>query len=134
MDKLSLFKAFVKKHPRLIKFVNEGDMTWQKFYEIYDLYGEEDSVWTSYISNNTVKEEAVTPAAATAIPSAAAGALGLGEMMSWLKNVDLDAVRGGIESIQRVIGVVQDFAPSKDSDTSVKEEYKPRPLYKNFED
>ena len=43
------FKNFVKTKPELIKFVQNGKMTWQKFYELYDLYGEDEKVWNKYI-------------------------------------------------------------------------------------
>ena len=33
------FKNFVRTKPELIKYVQNGKMTWQKFYELYDLYG-----------------------------------------------------------------------------------------------
>ena len=36
---LSDFKVFVQAHPTLVESVKKGDMTWQKFYELYDLYG-----------------------------------------------------------------------------------------------
>ena len=39
------FKEFVKKNPKLITYVNNNEMTWQKFYEMYDLYGESNEVW-----------------------------------------------------------------------------------------
>ena len=31
-------------------------MTWQKFYEIYDLYGEDDSIWNDFKDNDTVND------------------------------------------------------------------------------
>ena len=34
------FKQFVRQNPGLIKYVKSGEMSWQKYYEIYDLYGE----------------------------------------------------------------------------------------------
>lgn len=49
MDKMTNFKEFVKKNPSLLKFVREEKMTWQKFYEIYDLYGESNDIWNEYI-------------------------------------------------------------------------------------
>ena len=52
MDKKSEFKAFVKNNPSLIKYVKNNEMTWQKFYEIYDIYGEDESVWNKYIKND----------------------------------------------------------------------------------
>ncbi len=122
MDKLSLFKEFVKKNPSLIKYVKNGEMTWQKFYEIYDLYGEDENAWKEYIN----KEEVAAAAKATA------SAIGISEVFKWLKNIDLDTVKEGVGNIQKVIGVVQDLT-SKDSNKP-KEEYRPRPLYKHFED
>ena len=38
MSKLTSFKEFVKNNPSLVKFVKEDKMTWQKFYEMFDLY------------------------------------------------------------------------------------------------
>lgn len=38
------FKSFVRKNPSLIKYVNNNSMTWQKFYEMYDMYGESNDV------------------------------------------------------------------------------------------
>ena len=50
MDKKTNFKEFVKNNPSLLKFVKEEKMTWQKFYEMYDLYGENHEVWNEYIN------------------------------------------------------------------------------------
>mgnify|MGYP004646282815 CR=1 FL=1 len=122
MDKKVEFKNFVKQNPRLIKFVKNGEMTWQKFYEIYDMYGTESSVWDSYL-----KDVAVGAAAATA-----ASSLSFNDVINWVKGIDLDSVQSGINNIQRVVGMVQDF--SKKDTKSTKEEYKPRPVYKHFED
>lgn len=121
MDKKVEFKNFVKQNPRLIKFVKNGEMTWQKFYEIYDMYGTESSVWDSYLKDVAVG------AAATA-----ASSLSFNDVINWVKGIDLDSVQSGINNIQRVVGMVQDF--SKKDTKFTKEEYKPRPVYKHFED
>ena len=104
------FKEFVRSNPSLISYVKSGKKTWQDFYEIYSLYGSDSSVWKEYLD----------------IGSAASV-----DLFSWLKSIDVDGIQNGISSIQRVLGVFQDLANKEDND---KEEYKPRPLYKHFED
>ena len=52
MSQIDNFKAFVKKNPSFANYIKDGSMTWQKFYELYDLYGEDESVWNKYILNN----------------------------------------------------------------------------------
>lgn len=122
MAKKEEFKEFVKKHPELIGHIKNGSMSWQKFYEIYDMYGEEDNVWNEYFQSNT--KSAV---------EGAASSIGLAEVFNWLKKIDLDNVRSGIGNIQKVVGVLQDFTKKDDKPTNT-EEYRPRPLYRNFED
>ena len=122
MTKKYEFKEFVRKNPKLISYVKKGEMDWQKFYEIYDLYGEEESAWNNYL----VKEEVRSTTAVT-------NGLGFSEIMNFIKNIDLNSVQEGVNSVQRVLGVIQDLG-IKDSNTQKKEEYKPRPLYKHFED
>ena len=95
-------------------------MTWQKFYEIYDLYGSEENAWKDFLGNEKV-EENLKPTETQSTT----------DFMSWLKGIDLDSVREGVNSLQRVIGVMQDFGSSKAVN---QEEYKPRPLYKHFDD
>ena len=51
MAKIDEFKMYVKKNPKLINYVKDGSMTWQGFYEIYDLYGEDNNAWSKYLSN-----------------------------------------------------------------------------------
>ena len=48
------FKMFVRKNPNLIKYVNNNEMTWQKFYEMYDLYGEDNSIWDKYVKEENI--------------------------------------------------------------------------------
>lgn len=114
------FKNFVKKNPQLIKFVKNNEMTWQKFYEIYDIYGEDEKTWKDYLN---VKKE---------IKDATSSTLGVTEFVNWLKTVNLDNLQEGINNVQRVLGIFQDF--TKKDDSVPKEEYKPRPIYKHFED
>lgn len=125
MAKKEEFKEFVKKNPKLANFVRTGDMSWQKFYEMYDLYGQENEVWKDYLTPKQTEKEVAAVAGATA------GAIGLPEILNFVKNVDLDSIQNGVSSIQRVLGVLQDFGTK---DTPKKDSYKPRPIYKHFED
>ena len=36
MANIDNFKSFVKKNPNLVTHVKEGNMSWQRFYELYD--------------------------------------------------------------------------------------------------
>lgn len=119
------FKEFVKKNPKLIKYVKSNEMTWQKFYEMYDLYGEDNNAWKEYLETNTQQVKNTVKSGITGLT--------LSEVVNWFKNVDLDGLQEGIGNVQRVLGVVQDFS-KKDKNSETKKEYKPRPLYKHFED
>ena len=117
MSKKEEFKTFIKNNPGFIKYVNNGEMTWQKFYEMYDLYGESNDVWKDYIAAGT---------------TAAAAAASSSGFLDFFKNIDLDGVQNGVNSIQRVIGVLQEIS-GKDT-KEVAKDYKPRPVYKSFDD
>lgn len=120
MSKVEEFKTFVKKNPKLLKYVKNGESSWQKFYEIYDLYGEEESAWKEYLGVATV---AATTATATSFA----------DIINWFKTINLDSVQQGVNNLQRVLGVVQDLSSKEDTKTTTNE-YKPRPMYKHFED
>ena len=114
------FKEFVRKNPKLVDYVKRDEMTWQKFYEMYDLYGEKNEIWNKYI-NNEIKEATKTGIAG----------LTLSEVVNWVKSIDFDGLQEGIGNVQRVLGVVQDFS-SKNMEA--KNIYRPKPLYKHFDD
>jgi len=116
MTKKEEFKEFVKKNPKLVKYVKDGTSNWQQFYEIYDLYGEDKDAWKDYLPIATATTAFTMP-----------------DFMSWIKNIDLDSFQNGVSSLQRVLGVVQDLS-GKNTSAKPNEEYKPRPMYKHFED
>ena len=102
------FKEFVKKNPILLKYVKDGSMTWQKFYEMFDMYGDDSSAWKDYLSSDVSN---IANSSAT---------LGL---FDFIKNLDFD-------SIQRVLSLLQDMSNKNTNNTT----YTTRPLYKHFED
>lgn len=126
------FKEFVRENPKLIKFVKNNEMTWQKFYEMYDLYGKDENVWKDYIG--VTEEQTNTVDKAEKASKSGIAGLSLSEVVNWFKNVDLDGLQEGIGNVQRVLGVVQDFSKKDNTTNTTKQTYKPRPLYKHFED
>lgn len=115
------FKRFVKNNPSLAKHVNNNEISWQKLYEMYNLYGEESNVWNEYLrqEENIPK---VTPANEKAFH----------DLVNMIKNVDLEKVRHGIEGVQKTISLIQDLGIG--SKTSSQEGYQSRPIYQHFED
>ena len=113
------FKLFVKSHPELISFVKNGDMTWQKFYETYSLYGKDDNVWNKYFKKeeNEIKEEKEN--------------ISVSDLIDMVKKVDLNSVQKNITNISKALGLVQSLITKDEINT---ETYTPRPLYKKFQD
>ena len=111
MEKLDSFKLFVKNNPRLLRFIKDKSNTWQDFYEMYDLYGETGSVWDEYLIDKVINDKVSE---------------------SNVKKFDMDSIENGMNSLQRVVGLISELA-SKDK-VDVADPYKPRPLYKHFED
>ena len=107
------FKLFVKDHPELIKYVTKGDMSWQKFFEIYSIYGTDNNVWNKYFNENTSNNMSVS------------------DLINMVKNVDLDSVQKNINNISKALGLVQSLITKDEIPTDT---YTPRPLYKKFED
>lgn len=122
MSKKEEFKAFVKLHPELIKFVKSNEMTWQKFYEIYSLYGKENSVWDKYFKD--LEEDS---------SSSSKESFSVTDLINMVKKVDLNSVQKNITNISKALGLIQSLVTKED--TSVQTDtYTPRPLYKKFED
>lgn len=117
------FKSFVRKNPSLIKYVNNNSMTWQKFYEMYDMYGESNDIWNNYLnttSNNIVKTNALSSSENA-----------FRELVNTVKTINLEKVQKGINSLQKTISLVQELGSSNNT---TPKEYERRPIYKHFED
>ena len=111
------FKNFVRTKPELIKFVQNGEMTWQKFYEIYDLYGTDEKVWSKYVLDDRDSS--------------------IAKITNMVKNVDMDSIKSHINTAQKAIDFVSDLTkknPAQAVDNLTKGPVAPRPLNKFFED
>ena len=126
MTNIDNFKSFVKKNPNLISYVRNGNMTWQKFYEIYDIYGEKSDIWDEYTRENTINK----------IPSVkktdTTSGINFNNVINMIRNLDTDKVQEGITSMQKAISLFGDILVRDKTDSS--STYQPRPVYRRFDD
>lgn len=126
MTNIDSFKLFVKKNPNLITYVRSGDMSWQKFYELYDLYGEDDSVWNDYLLKKDIIKENDNVTINNNISSSY-----FSNIFDMVKNIDADKLQNGITSMQKAIGLFSEMLVKDKPDVST---YTPRPIYRKFDD
>ena len=112
MEKLDDFKLFVKENPTFARFIKDGSMTWQKFYELYDMYGKDSSIWDEF---KQTKKNSPT----------------ISDIINLAKNIDIDKFQDGVNSLSKAVGLFSDIFASKGTDTDV---YKPRAVYQRFDD
>ena len=110
MDKKEEFKAFVKENPFLIQYVRDGKKSWQDFYEMYDLYGEDEDAWGKLLNEESTKVER----------NDSRGGY-LEELVKMAKNVDVNKVQEGISSLQKTLGLFGELFASKEAGSSKKE-------------
>lgn len=123
MAKIDNFKLFVKNNPNLITYVKNNTMSWQKFYELYDLYGEDNSVWNEYLNKDTTVNTTKTESKKSNKFS---------DILDMAKNLDANKLQDGISSVQKAIGLIGDIlVKDKKPDSST---YNPRPIYRRFDD
>ena len=118
MTNIDNFKSFVKKNPHLVTYVKNKTKSWQYFYELYDLYGEDENIWKEYLKVNKSENKEDT--------SKNKKGSSLSNIMKMAENIDTN------KSIQKAIGLFGDML-IKDDKTPNKD-YTPRPIYKKFDD
>ena len=115
---LENFKSFVRERPSLNNYVQNGNMSWQKFYEMYELYGDKSRVWDQFLNTT----------------SQSSSSFSLKDVFSTFKNMDMNELQKGITSVQKGLDYVKDMFESKAKNIPNKKPYEPRPLYKYFDD
>ena len=117
MDKKEEFKNFAKEHPELIRSIKSGDGSWQKFYEIYDIYGSDEKAWDTYFRDTSSSNS-------------------FNNISNIVKNIDMDSVQKHIHTAQKALDLVAEITgKGTDSTTNViKGPTTPRPINHFFED
>lgn len=116
------FKNFAKMHPELVHYIKSGEATWQKFYEIYDIYGESETAWQDYFKNTNENTNT---------------SYNFKSITDKIKNLDLSSIQEHIGTAQKALGIVQELTSKGTAATGAKvaaEEINPRPINKIFED
>ena len=85
------FISFARNHTELANEVLKGNVSWQQLYELYEIYGENHSVWNRYLKGNTVDLSSFQ------------------NLVDMIQKVDLNHVQEGIQNIQKTIGYLQDI-------------------------
>ncbi len=119
MTNIDDFKSFVRKNPSLITYVKTTNDSWQKIYEVYDLYGEDEKAWEKYLKPNEENKSSKSTS--------------LNDLVNMAKNIDVDKVQNGITSLQKALGLFSELFVNKES-SSPTNTYQPRAIYKRFED
>ena len=114
--KIEEFKNFVKDNPHLVKYVTDKKMTWQQFYEIYDLYGKDDKIWNDFKDNSTNTNSSLANT--------------IKEIFNLFKGIDLNGVQKTLTSLDKAIEAFKGF----NNDNSFRDVYEERPKNKYFED
>lgn len=110
------FKSFARNHPELAKQVLNNKVSWQKLYELYEIYGENNNIWNEFISTSNNQTTITT----------------FKELFTNFKNIDLDSVQKGITNLQKTLGLLQDLGVGQRTNQSL--QYEPKPLFRYFED
>ena len=112
MNNLESFKKFVRENPNFATYIKDGTMTWQKFYELYDMYGEDSSIWDEY------KENKKSPT--------------LNEIINMAKKIDMNKLQDGVNSLSKAVGLFSDLFASKG--TTNNQNFAKRAVYQRFDD
>ena len=120
MSKKEEFREFIKSRPELVEYIKNKEMTMQGFYEIYDIYGNDENAWRAYERNNDSSNNILNNTKFTDI----------------MKNINLEEIQKHINTAQKALGVVEDLTTKGGSPINniAKGPLSSRPLNKFFED
>ena len=117
MERKKEFKEFVKKNEYVYQLVKDKKYSWQELYEFFDIYGEDADVFKQ--QKEEVKSEVVQTGVLATLVNAA-------------KNIDVDKMNEGIESIKKFASMFNSLS-NKEEINNVKDDIRKR-RYKRFDE
>ena len=103
MDKLTKFKEFIKDQEFLIDKVNRKETTWQSLYEIYDLYGEDASIFKKKEESNEENEIKQSN-----------NDNKVNNLLKAFEGVDVNKINENLEGVRKVLAVLSEFSKKED--------------------
>ena len=116
MNKKEEFKKFIISHPELVSYIQSKEYTWQDFYEVYDIYGENPEVWNKYQTSDDDRSAKVS------------------ELTNLVKTINMDNVQKYINNAQKAINVIQELTSKNPVTGPTIPTKTPRPITKFFGD
>ena len=101
MDKLDKFKKFIKDKEFLIDKVLKKETTWQNLYEIYDLYGEDASIF----KQETIEKEEVKETN---------NENRVNNLLKAFEGVDVNKINENLEGVRKILAVLGEFTKKDD--------------------
>ncbi|MFP3124217.1 YlbD family protein [Ectobacillus funiculus] len=123
------FKQFVRHHPKMTQKVRNGEKTWQQFYEEWYLLGEQDAVWNTYKENPIETKQAAVQT--NVIGEEEAKKDWMGQMLTFIKNMNVDQMQQHLANVTSVIGSVQQVVQSFKGGTNVPQQEQPQQPVQN---
>lgn len=111
MSKKEDFKKFISIHPEFVEYVHKNNVSWQSLYELYDLYGEKESIWKKYMKNDITDQ------------------INIKNLFNALKNINMDSLEENISSIQKAVGLIEEFTKTEEKEEITPKEDKIDKLY-----
>jgi hypothetical protein len=111
MDKLEKFKEFIKDKEFLIDKVNNKETTWQNLYEIYDLYGEDASIFKKETDTKETNNNSTNNSNDNRVSS----------LLKAFEGVDVNKINENLEGVRKILAVLGEF--SKKDDVKPKRTY-----------
>lgn len=120
---LEEFKAFVKQHPKIIQEVRAGNKKWQEFYEDWYLMGPEDDYWNQYRGQGEKQAKARDEKKSTSKKGDF-----MSQLLTSLKNVDVNQVQSHITNVSNAITSIQGVISQFQSPSAGKQQQNQQPF------